>query len=90
MTNDELIARIAKAFSTRLVREALDDLSLSNWEIFGDGRFSRTRPCPTTLYPDDDNLYYAWGWGMHQWLWPWERWLLRRCITAALRAKGDG
>lgn len=87
------VARIAAglvlSLSSPIVRGVLKDGRPSNWKVDAEGTVSRTLPFPVCLYPDDSNLYWARGWGCHQWLWPWERWLLRRTVRAHLTENRD-
>ena len=84
---EELAARLARRLATPRVREIYDSLvsGKHDWEFKPNGEANRTRPYPAGFYPDDPNLYYAISWGCHEYMFPHERWLVRR--AAALRAR---
>jgi hypothetical protein len=79
-----LAQAVAFAFSTKRVRECFTSLlgTKDDWQL-KNGEGHRTKPYPMGFYPNDKNLYWAIGWGMHEPMFPWERWLVRR--AAAVR-----
>lgn len=90
MTDNTIIASIAQGlrwvFYSRLVREAIDDIPRSDWEEDHPGSWHRTNPFPMGFYPHDRNIYYARGWGCHQYAAPWERRALSKAIAKAFKS----
>lgn len=80
---DKTPEQIARFFSTSVVRCAVDSVLAGNWKR-KPGEWSTVTPYPMGVHDNEPNrIYYAKGWGAHQDLWPWERWLLRRAILQA-------
>lgn len=80
------IERLAYRLSSRRVRDCYDSLLGTDvWKVKGNG-IHRIKPYPMGFYDDDPNLYWAIGWGCHDWMMPHERWLVRR---VALRAQAQ-
>ena len=96
MTYTEEVRRIAEGlarfFSCKLVRDAIADMPRSDWVEKSSGSIHRIEPFPMGFYPDDNNLYYANGWGKHYRMWFWEKWLIERSIRSYLKTleKADG
>jgi hypothetical protein len=86
MTREEIIEEMARAISTKRVRECVDSLKSGkdDWRITAK-EAHRIKPYPMGFYADDPNLYWAIGWGMSDRMFPWERWLVRRTARATLQ-----
>jgi hypothetical protein len=83
----ELAEWTVLALSAGKARECIQSLKseTGDWQ-FAKGEAHRTRPYPMGFYANDRNLYWAIGWGCHTYLWPWERWLLRRILNVRAKA----
>lgn len=89
---DKLMEQAAYRLSTGRIRECVRSLrgitgdrwvdGAADWK-FTDDEAHRTRPYPMGFYANDPNLYWAIGWGMHDRMLPWERWLVMRVFKTA-------
>jgi hypothetical protein len=91
MPTDEmkkLAERVAFALSSGKAREAIKSIlgGEDDWR-FEPHEAHRTRPYPMGFYDNDHNIYWAIGWGHHDYTFPWERWILRRLVRT--RAAGE-
>lgn len=80
---------LAFLLSCREVRDCVNSLRAGKDDWRHENGWHRTRPYPMGFYPNDPNLYYARGWGMHHRMFPWERWLVRRAQPSSARPNND-
>lgn len=88
-TLSDRLEELGLMFSSAVVKRAVASAKAGLWR-YDKGEWFTLKPHPMGIYDSDQKrIFYAIGWGRHEVLWPWERWVLRRAL-ATLQDGGEG